>query len=55
MIISFHTVTQSSEATPCVALPGGFNSGVLGLGINGTNPVSTWTLTITNVSERTSV
>ncbi|KJA26536.1 hypothetical protein HYPSUDRAFT_52433 [Hypholoma sublateritium FD-334 SS-4] len=50
----FHTVTQSSQTAPCVTLPGGFNSGVLGLGINGTNPVSSWTLTITNVSERVS-
>lgn len=51
---SFHTVTQSSAANPCLPLPGGFDSGVLGTGIDeNTTETSTWTLTITNASERT--
>ncbi|KAF8200224.1 hypothetical protein BJ912DRAFT_624984 [Pholiota molesta] len=48
----FHTVTQSSLANPCVPLPGGFNSGVLGRGTNdSTTPSPTWTILITNISE----
>lgn len=44
-----HTVTQSTFENPCVALPGGFNSG--GAGTNNTAiPPPTWTLQITNVS-----
>ncbi|KAF9039948.1 hypothetical protein BJ165DRAFT_1613598 [Panaeolus papilionaceus] len=47
-----HTVTQSSFDTPCVALPGGFNSGAMGVGANlsSLNPIASWTLTITNSS-----
>ncbi|KJA26535.1 hypothetical protein HYPSUDRAFT_277247 [Hypholoma sublateritium FD-334 SS-4] len=48
----FHTVTQSSAANPCLPLPGGFDSGVLGTGIDeNTTETFSWTLTITNVSE----
>ncbi|KAF5329544.1 hypothetical protein D9619_009365 [Psilocybe cf. subviscida] len=47
-----HTVTQTSFNTPCVQLPGGFNSGAAGVGV--TPPLNvppTWTLKITNDSE----
>ncbi|CAK5271879.1 unnamed protein product, partial [Mycena citricolor] len=46
-----HTVTQSTFASPCVQLAGGFNSGFAGRGPNFSNPITTWTLRITNVSE----
>ncbi|KAF9484796.1 hypothetical protein BDN70DRAFT_56090 [Pholiota conissans] len=48
----FHTVTQSTLDNPCVALAGGFNSGVVGRGTNNTNaPTPTWTIRITNNTE----
>ncbi|KAF8153760.1 hypothetical protein B0H34DRAFT_799718 [Crassisporium funariophilum] len=45
-----HTVTQSSFATPCTPLPGGFSSGLAGRGTNGTAAAPTWDLHITNAS-----
>jgi len=45
-----HGVTQSAFENPCVPLPGGFSSGIAGVGTNDSaTPV--WNLKITNVSE----
>ncbi|KAJ7278880.1 hypothetical protein C8J57DRAFT_149749 [Mycena rebaudengoi] len=46
-----HTVTQTDFRTPCVPLPGGFNSGFAGTGAQFTKPTPSWDLRITNASE----
>ncbi|KAJ7657724.1 hypothetical protein DFH06DRAFT_1327788 [Mycena polygramma] len=48
-----HTVTRSSFDAPCLRLAGGFDSGAAGGGAVLTLPPSIWTLTITDVTERT--
>ncbi|KDQ52457.1 hypothetical protein JAAARDRAFT_210608 [Jaapia argillacea MUCL 33604] len=45
-----HGVTQSSFSTPCVALPGGFNSGLVGPGSNSSAPTLQWDLVLTDGS-----
>ncbi|RDX44737.1 hypothetical protein OH76DRAFT_1359157 [Lentinus brumalis] len=44
-----HTVAQSSFATPCEPLEGGFNSGFFPVS-GASGPFGTWTLTITDVT-----
>ncbi|KAJ7648462.1 hypothetical protein B0H17DRAFT_1103221 [Mycena rosella] len=46
-----HTVTQSTFASPCVRLAGGFDSGFAGRGANFSNPAPVWSLRVTNASE----
>ncbi|KAF7320783.1 hypothetical protein HMN09_00164600 [Mycena chlorophos] len=46
-----HTVTQGSFEHPCVALPGGFDSGFQGRGSDFDDPTPVWSLTISNASE----
>ncbi|OCH87666.1 hypothetical protein OBBRIDRAFT_735794 [Obba rivulosa] len=46
-----HTVTQSSFATPCSPLTGGFDSGYIFVPANTTGGFPTWNLTITNDQE----
>ena len=45
-----HSVSQSSFATPCEPLDGGFNSGFVPVG----DGQGTWNLTVTDVSQRKS-
>jgi hypothetical protein len=46
-----HSATQSSFETPCLPLEGGFNSGIVSA-LDPNQPVRSWSLTITTVSER---
>ncbi|KAJ7057986.1 hypothetical protein C8F01DRAFT_303474 [Mycena amicta] len=46
-----HTVTQSSFESPCTRLQGGFDSGILGRGIDLSGQAPVWSLTVTNDSE----
>ncbi|KAI0337321.1 hypothetical protein BDW22DRAFT_957537 [Trametopsis cervina] len=46
----FHSVTQSSFASPCDPEPSGFDSGFVFIPPNNTNPVPSWNLTITDDS-----
>nr|GAT48317.1 predicted protein [Mycena chlorophos] len=46
-----HTVTQGSFEHPCVALPGGFDSGFQGRGPDFDAPTPVWSLTVSNTSE----
>ncbi|KAJ7164431.1 hypothetical protein C8R46DRAFT_1193072 [Mycena filopes] len=45
-----HSVTQSSFATPCEPLAGGFDSGFIGIGA-ATTPLPQWNVTITDDSK----
>lgn len=47
-----HSVTQSSFQSPCVALPGGFNSGLIGTEGDAAAVPPVWTIQVTNTSER---
>ncbi|KAF7297074.1 hypothetical protein MIND_00940300 [Mycena indigotica] len=47
----FHSVTQSSFDSPCIRLPGGFDSGFQGRGPTFIEPTPTWSITITNISQ----
>ncbi|KAJ7149027.1 hypothetical protein C8R43DRAFT_1007838 [Mycena crocata] len=47
----FHSVTQSTFVSPCIRLPGGFDSGFAGRGPTFSNPTPVWNLRITNISE----
>ncbi|KAJ7774164.1 hypothetical protein DFH07DRAFT_733097, partial [Mycena maculata] len=46
-----HSVTQSTFASPCVRLEGGFDSGFAGRGPSFSNAPEVWNLRITNASE----
>ncbi|KDQ52455.1 hypothetical protein JAAARDRAFT_81129 [Jaapia argillacea MUCL 33604] len=45
-----HGVTQTTFETPCYAMPGGFNSGLVGPGTNLSAPAMKWDLVLTNGS-----
>src|ERR1700722_6089611 len=47
---SVHGVTQGSFDTPCVALPGGFNSALISA--NTSSPILSWNLVINDTTDR---
>ncbi|KAF5378915.1 hypothetical protein D9757_008728 [Collybiopsis confluens] len=46
-----HSVTQSSFASPCEPLAGGFDSGWVSIPAGGVTPPPTWNLTVTDTSK----
>ncbi|KAI0030521.1 hypothetical protein K488DRAFT_20230, partial [Vararia minispora EC-137] len=50
-IPGFHSVSQSTFASPCQPMSGGFDSGFVEIGVTGTPAaVPQWNLTVTNAS-----